>query len=187
MLQSHLSWTEEESAPPVTKDIPDVARTPQVKWPECPCQVKYVSGLSKQCVQYSGGGDLAAFWYFWGQQYIGCIFAPELTCSVCHNLWRHLFAKCYIKVCQCVEDNYWCICLQHPIRSPIFQNATKQVHPSAWWLSLLETTNEVRAHPETGCPPHNGEVMTEEHGPLVPGLLWAICMCCTDSWWETKL
>lgn len=54
MLQSRLSWTAEERAPPVTRDIPDVARTPQVKWPECLCHVKYVSGLSKQCIQYSG-------------------------------------------------------------------------------------------------------------------------------------
>ncbi len=53
LLQSCWSWTAETGAPPVTRDIPDVARTPQVKWPECWCHVKYVSGLSKQCIQYS--------------------------------------------------------------------------------------------------------------------------------------
>lgn len=55
VLQSRWSWTAEEGAPPVTKDIPDVARTLQVKWPECSCHVKYVSGLSKQWIQYSEG------------------------------------------------------------------------------------------------------------------------------------
>lgn len=54
-LQSGLAWTAEEGAPPVTRDVPDVATTPHVKWPECLCHVKYVSGLSKQCIQYSAG------------------------------------------------------------------------------------------------------------------------------------
>lgn len=57
-LQSCSSWTAEEGAPPVTGDIPDVARTPHVKWPECSRHVKYVSGLSKQCIQFSEGWKL---------------------------------------------------------------------------------------------------------------------------------
>lgn len=107
VLQSGLSWTAEEGAPPVTRDIPDVARTRQAKWPECSCHVKYASGLSKQCVQYSEGRKPGGGLIFLGvSDTLGVksdlIFLPHTgwTCSVCHNLWGRDFKKCCIKVCR---------------------------------------------------------------------------------------
>lgn len=37
VLQCCLSWTAEERAPPVTSDVPYVARTPHVKWTDGSC------------------------------------------------------------------------------------------------------------------------------------------------------
>lgn len=103
----------------------------------------------------------------------------------------HVVQKYVYHMCLCCMCSHALLQLRMSLHHQSYFSECRETGAS---MALVITSSADRKwgcrapHTQTRRPPYNVGVMTEENtAPSFPALLWAIFMCCPDSWWETKL